>query len=79
MVTMLDRPKLLINLAINISVIVFMYIIGWLVFVRNEKYKIIIARYKNTKKSTLKFSIFINIAMTSVLFISIAMRVIGVG
>lgn len=47
----------------NLLFAFFVSAVGWLVFIRNNKYKLIINRYKKNMTETIKFSLAVNLFM----------------
>lgn len=66
----LQKPQLILNVEINIIIALCFFLIGWFFFIRNEKYKKTVAKYKDKKGYTIRFAVFVNALMASVIFIA---------
>lgn len=68
LVVALKQPQLILNVWVNISVGLVIFLNGWFFFIRSDQYKKTVNEYKNRKKEVIKFAVIVNILMASVIF-----------
>lgn len=72
-----QKPQWILNAGLNILVGACIFFVGWLIFVRGGRYKQIVSEYKDRKAALIKFAIFVNILMGSLIFVVGVRAVVG--